>query len=147
MSKDIRPQRSDFILLGETLCEKIRERTKKGKGVESDFKAYTSKYRARKVAGKFPRQSSKSSKPDLQLSGDMLRDLQVRGANRDSVQIGWTGSFAQRVIHNAEAGREITRSGKALAKELETYTHKEVKRLFNKQLNKNFNKTTHIKIK
>ena len=91
---DIRIPRAKWIKLGEDLCEKIRKRTKKGKGLESDFEDYTPKYRAKKVAGKFKRQSSTSSKPDLNLTGDMMRDLQVRGANRESVQIGWTGAFA-----------------------------------------------------
>ncbi len=147
MSKDIRPTKQQWTKLGEELCEGIRQRTKKGKGISGQFKQYSKQYRARKTAGKFQRQSSKSAMPDLQLSGDMLRDLQVRGANRESVTIGWTGSFAERVEHNAEMGREITTKKEPLSKGLQNYATKQVRRMFGKGLDKVYNKTTTIKVK
>ena len=147
MSKDIRPTKSQWIKLGEELSERIRKRTKEGKGATGNFKQYTSKYKSRKVAGKFKRQSSNSGTPDLQLSGDMLRDLQVRGANRESVKIGWTGSFAERVQHNADMGREITTKKDPISKDLQNYATKQVRRMFGKGIDKVYNKTQTIKVK
>ena len=147
MSKDIRPTKSQWIKLGEELSERIRQRTKEGKGSSGQFKKYSQQYEDRKVAGKIKGQSFYSGTPDLQLSGDMLRDLQVRGANRESVKIGWTGSFAERVQHNADMGREITTKKDPISKDLQNYATKQVRRMFGKGIDKVYNKTQTIKVK
>ena len=143
---EIRPNKQWWIKLGEEVSERLRKRTKSGKGLEGSFKSYTADYKKNKAAGKYKRQSSTSTKPDLTLTGDMLRDLQVRGASRSGVQIGWTGSFAERVVHNQEMGREITSSSKALPKELQNYILNRLDKEVGRKIKKQSGKTTVIKV-
>jgi hypothetical protein len=117
--------------LGMTLVRKIKVLTKSGKGVDGRFKAYTGEYAKHKADGGFKRQSSTSTKPDLQLTGDMLRDLKVKGdINANGVAIGWT-VWGQRMIHNAEQGRAISTAEKPLEAGIEAYAIRE----YNKRVN------------
>ena len=132
--------------MGEDLCEKIRKKTKSGEGVDGKFESYTAKYKARKTAGKFARQSSNSGTPDLQLTGDMLRDLQVRSATNESVKIGWSGPNAQKVKWNEDTGRAITKKEKPLSSELQKDATRQVKLMFGRSIKKAYGKTKTIKV-
>ena len=102
--------------LGDEIADRIRVHTQDGKNVKgTGFKQYSKEYRISKSKGKFRRQSSTSTKPDLTLTGDMMSGLQVRGATPNGVTIGWSGTNAEKVQWNADMGREITTNKKPLA--------------------------------
>jgi hypothetical protein len=79
-----------------------------GKDYKGDyFKEYSKEYEERKSRGEFKRQKSRSTRPDLTLTGDMLDDYQVHKYNNSLVQLGWIGSEAAKVSSNAVRGRRI----------------------------------------
>ena len=115
--------------LGDETADRIRVHTTKGgKDVNNKpFEAYSTKYRTRKASGKFKRQSSTSSKVDLQLTGDMMRNLQTRGFSRDNVIIGWSGTNAQKIQWNADnKERVVTSKTKPVTNKIERFIFKEV---------------------
>lgn len=99
--------KSRWIIIGEKVADAIRSVTESGKDVRGKtFKKLDDKYALRKKAGKFRRQSStKTSPTDLQLSGDMLRAIQVQKATDNGVIVGMGGAMGARAIHNEENGR------------------------------------------
>lgn len=120
--------------LGDEIADKIRVHTIDGKDVnDKGFKSYSKGYAKAKAQGKFKRQSSKSIKPDLQLTGDMMRNLQVRGATPTGVTIGWSGTNAEKVQWNDDMGRTITTDRKPLSDSVWRFAEKEL----NKQIDKN----------
>ena len=127
-----------WIRLGEELCDKIRTRTKKGQDVDdSNFKKLSKGYEKYKKAGGGPRQSSSKVKPtDLQYTGDMLRDLQVRGSSDEHVTIGWTGAMAERVRENEERGRFISKENKPISRSEQKYIQDELDEETPKGVNK-----------
>ena len=114
--------------LGDETADRIRvDTTKDGKDVNNKpFEVYSTKYRTRKASGKFKRQSSTSSKVDLQLTGDMMRNLQTRGFSRDNVVIGWSGTNAQKIQWNDDMGRTVTSKSKPVTNKIEKFIFKEV---------------------
>lgn len=114
--------------LGDETADRIRvHTTKDGKDVNNKpFEVYSTKYRVRKASGKFKRQSSTSSKVDLQLTGDMMRNLQTRGFSRDNVVIGWRQENAQKIQWNADMGRTVTSKSKPVTNKIEKFIFKEV---------------------
>jgi len=114
--------------LGDETADRIRVHTTKGgKDVNGKgFSPYSTSYRARKASGKFKRQSSTSSKVDLQLTGDMMRNLQTRGFSRDNVVIGWRQENAQKIEWNADMGRTVTSKQRPVSKGIERFIFKEV---------------------
>jgi len=114
--------------LGDETADRIRVHTTKGgKDVNNKpFEAYSTKYRTRKASGKFKRQSSTSSKVDLQLTGDMMRNLQTRGFSRDNVVVGWSGTNAQKIQWNDDMGRTVTSKSKPVTNKIERFIFKEV---------------------
>lgn len=114
--------------LGDETADRIRVHTTKGgKDVNNKpFEAYSTSYRARKASGKFKRQSSTSSKVDLQLTGDMMRNLQTRGFSRDNVVVGWSGTNAQKIQWNDDMGRTVTSKSKPVTNKIERFIFKEV---------------------
>ena len=114
--------------LGDETADRIRvHTTKDGKDVNNKpFEVYSTKYRTRKASGKFKRQSSTSSKVDLQLTGDMMRNLQTRGFSRDNVVIGWRQENAQKIQWNADMGRTVTSKQRPVSKGIERFIFKEV---------------------
>ena len=113
--------------IGDEVSDRIQVHTKKGKDVrDANFSKYSQKYEDDKAAGKFRRQSSTSRKPDLTLTGDMLRNLQTRSANKEGVIIGWSGTDAQKVQWNADMGREITTTAKPVTTKTENWIDKQV---------------------
>jgi len=114
--------------LGDETADRIRVHTTKGgKDVNNKpFEVYSTKYRTRKASGKFKRQSSTSSKVDLQLTGDMMRNLQTRGFSRDNVVVGWSGTNAQKIQWNDDMGRAVTSKQRPVSKGIERFIFKEV---------------------
>jgi len=143
---ELRPNRQWWTRLGEEIAERIRIRTKSGKGVKGSFKGYSDSYKKRKSANKFKRQSSQSTTPDLTLTGDMMRDLQTRGASKSGVTIGWTGSFAERVRQNEDMGRTITSDSQALATPIQNWVKKEFDREVGRKIKKQSGQKTVIKV-
>ena len=129
-----------WIRLGEELCDKIRTRTQKGKDVDgSDFKKLSKWYaKYKKAGGRDDRQSSRKTQPtDLQYTGDMLRDLQVRGSSDEHVTIGWTGALADRVRENEERGRFISKEDKPISTSEEEYVESELNKEIPEGVEKN----------
>ena len=115
--------------LGDEIADRIRVHTTKGgKDVNNKpFEAYSTKYRTRKASDKFKGQSSTSSKVDLQLTGDMMRNLQTRGFSRDNVVVGWSGTNAQKIQWNADnKERVVTSKQRPVSKGIERFIFKEV---------------------
>ncbi len=120
--------------LGDEIADKIRVHTISGKDIKDKrFKPYSKGYVKAKSQGKYKRQSSKSTKPDLQLTGDMMRNLQVRGATPNGVTIGWSGTNAEKVQWNDDMGRTVTTDSKPLSDKVWSFAGKE----FNKEIDKN----------
>ena len=120
--------------LGDEIAERIRVHTKEGKDNKGrGFKGYSDSYKKRKTAGRFKRQSSTSGKPDLELTGDMMRNLQVRGATPKGVTVGWSGTNAEKVQWNEDMGRTVTTKQKPVTEKIERY----IMSRLSKQLDKN----------
>ena len=114
-------------MIGDEVSDRIQVHTKSGSDVkDKKFKKYSPKYEDAKAAGKFRRQSSRSKKPDLTLTGDMLRNLQTRSANKEGAIIGWSGTNAQKVQWNADMGREITTTANPVTKKIKVWIEKKV---------------------
>jgi hypothetical protein len=121
--------------LGDEISDKIRVHTTDGKDIDSrSFKSYSKGYAQAKSQGKFKRQSSTSSKPDLQLTGDMMRNLQVRGVTPYGVTIGWSGTNAEKVQWNADMGRTVTSNSKPLSDKVWKFAEKELSKQMDKNL-------------
>ena len=115
--------------IGDEVSDRIQVHTKDGKDVRgANFKKYSSQYADAKSSPerRFKRQTSFSRKPDLTLTGDMLRNLQTRSANKEGVIIGWSGTDAQKVQWNADMGREITTTAKPVTTKTENWIDKQV---------------------
>tara|TARA_R100000353_G_scaffold72533_1_gene55505 strand:+ start:208 stop:657 length:450 start_codon:yes stop_codon:yes gene_type:complete len=148
MKTDIRPKKSWWIKLGEEIIAKIKKRTLAGVDVEgNEFKAYSTKYERNKANGLFKRQSSNSTKPNLTLTGDMLRDFQVRKVGKDNVQIGFTGTFAQRLSSNADNGRVITSKQNPVSKSENKYIVDELNKVYKTEILKAIPKKQVVKVK
>ncbi len=134
--------------VGDEVADRIRVHTTKGgKDVEGrKFEPYKPTYKARKGAEKYKRQSSTSTKVDLQLTGDMMRNLQTRGFTKDNVIIGWSGTNAQKIQWNADMGRVVTKSSMPVSKEIQRFILKEVDRFIEKNAEEATKKPINFKI-
>ena len=127
--KDVTKMKASFWKkLGDEVADRIQVHTKKGKDVNDDnFNKYSDEYKEAKRAGKFKRLSSTSTKPNLTLTGDMLRNLQTRSATNDSVIIGWSGTNAEKVEWNAKMkDRVITSDTRPVAKSIQRFIDKQI---------------------
>tara|TARA_R100001530_G_scaffold52486_3_gene38802 strand:+ start:118 stop:576 length:459 start_codon:yes stop_codon:yes gene_type:complete len=127
--KDVTKMKASFWKkLGDEVADRIQVHTKKGKDVnDANFDKYSTKYADAKRAGKFKRQSSTSTKPNLTLTGDMLRNLQTRSATNDGVIIGWSGTNAEKVEWNAKMkDRVITSDTKPVSKGIQKFIDKQI---------------------
>lgn len=70
------------------------------------FPAYSQAYQEAKTGRKFKRQASTSGRPDLRLSGDMMRDLKVLQTDAKGTTLGWP-TLGDRLFWNAEGGRAV----------------------------------------
>lgn len=108
----MKPNRKFFIRLGREVKDKIQATAQK-KGEDhkgSKFKGYTDKYKIRKSKGKaVPKgqsTASRSTKPDLTLSGTMWRNLGSK-AGSDHAEVGFTSrQQAMKALHLAEAPKK-----------------------------------------
>lgn len=134
--------------VGDEVADQIRVHTTKGgKDVEGkQFNPYKSIYKARKSAGKYRRQSSTSTKVDLQLTGDMMRNLQTRGFSKDNVIVGWSGTNAQKIQWNADMGRAVTKPSMPVNKGTQRFILKEVDRFIKKNAKQATKKPINFKI-
>ena len=70
------------------------------------FPAYSQAYQEAKTGRKFKRQASTSGRPDLRLTGDMMRDLKVVAADKTHALVGWT-AWGDKAQWNADMGRAM----------------------------------------
>ena len=129
-------KRSFWKKIGDEVADSIRiDTTKKGIDVRgSSFNKYSEKYRIRKSKGGLKRQSSTSTKPDLQLTGDMMRNLQTRGFTKNNAIIGWSGTNAQKVEWNANMGREVTTDTVPISKKNQNFVLKMISNKIEKNI-------------
>jgi hypothetical protein len=93
--------------LGNKCVRLLKDTTAAGRDFDGQgFPAYSEGYAEAKRARKFKRQASTSTKPDLRLSGDMMRDLKLLSASKVDAVLGWP-TFGDRLFWNAEAGRAV----------------------------------------
>ena len=114
--------------LGDETADRIRVHTTKGgKDVNNKtFKPYSTSYKIKKASDNTNFQSSTSLKPDLQLTGNMMRNLQTRGFSKDNVIIGWRDENAQKIEWNSKMGRTVTSKKRPVSKGIERFILKEV---------------------
>tara|TARA_R100001530_G_scaffold27911_1_gene22171 strand:+ start:2601 stop:3056 length:456 start_codon:yes stop_codon:yes gene_type:complete len=112
--------------MGDEIADRVRVHTQLGgKDVHGKaFKKYSPGYAERKP--KIKRGGSTGSKVNLTLTGDMMRNLQVRGFNKNGVVIGWSGVNAQKVGWNDEMGRTVTTKVKPVSSGIERFINKQV---------------------
>ena len=141
-------KKSFWKKLGDEISDKIRvQTTKSGKDVfNKTFKAYSPDYKKNKASGKFKRQSSTSTKPDLQLTGDMMRNLQTRGATPDGVTIGWSGTLAQRVQWNDDMKRTVTSTSKPLSDKITKFVENQLGRITDANIKKYASKPINLTV-
>ena len=153
-------KRSFWKKLGDEISDKIRVQTTKSRKdvFNKPFRAYSSQYAKYKAMGgvktrgknkgkkRFPGQSSTSTKPDLQLTGDMMRNLQTRGATPDGVTIGWSGTLAQRVQYNDDMGRTVTATSKPLSDRIAKFVENQLGRITDANIKKYASKPINFKI-
>ena len=107
------------------VVKRIKQLTAGGQGVSGRFHAYSDDYREAKAGGEFKRQSSTSSRPNLMLTGDMMRDLKVIKVDKNGAQVGWS-AFGDRMRYNADKGRAISTEDQALHSGIERWIFKEI---------------------
>ena len=143
----IKYKKSFWKKLGDEISDKIRVDTISGKDVKGKaFKQYTTDYANSKASRKFKRQSSTSTKPDLQLTGDMMRNLQTRGATEDGVTIGWSGTLAQRVQWNDDMNRTVTSTSQPLSDKIAKFVENQLGRITDANIKKYASKPINFRI-
>lgn len=136
----IKPKRKFFDKLGEEVRDKIQVEAQKGEDHKgNDFKTYTKKYEKRKGSGKaVPKgqsTASKSTKPDLTLTGTMWRNLNSKSGD-GFAEVGWTSKQqAQKVQGLIEGGRTI------FSDRVHPKVGKLIDRMFRKEVKKNVKKS------
>lgn len=121
--------------LGEAVVLEVKVQTEKGNGAAGKFKPYSASYADRKAAGKFKRQSStQTGPPNLELTGDMMRDLKTTDIAADGVSVGWP-AFGERVRFNAEMGRPLSTPPDPFVKSALRLIDQRVKSILRSQLN------------
>jgi len=118
--------------LGDEIADKIRvHTTKDSKDVYGKaFKKYSQGY----IKSNLRRGKTNGTKVDLELSGDMMRNLQVRTATPSGVTIGWSGTNAEKVQWNADMGRTVTTDSKPLSDKVWKHAEKELSKQMDKNL-------------
>lgn len=148
-AKDIVKIKKNFWKdLGDNLSTRVFNRTTKA-GMDVNrkpFKGYSDSYEKRKAKGGGKRQSSTSKKPDLQFTGDMMRNLKTRSVKENRVEIGWSGTHAGRVRHNAKMGRVVTSDDKPLSDPNVAYAEKRIGDAINKNIIQYARKPINFKI-
>jgi len=134
-----KPKKSFFKDLGDEVRDKIQVEAQKGQDHKGkSFNRYTKKYELRKSLGKaVPKgqsTASKSTKPDLTLTGTMWRNMASKPFD-DRAEVGWTSKQqADKVQGLADGGRVVFSDN----------VHPNVKRLIDKMLKKEVDKNVKI---
>ncbi len=90
-------------------------------------------------------QASRSTIPDLTLTGKMLGDLRVLKVDDESCTIGWSGFNAQKVIENAKRNRAITTKDEPLIPPVLKEVLADIDKAFGKSIN-SYRRVTNIKL-
>jgi hypothetical protein len=110
------------------------------------FKPYLKEYAEAKAANSFKRQATEfKDKVTPVLTGDLLRDWTMRKTTSKGFTFG-TLSHGGKVKSLTKKGRVITKPGKAIPDKCNSLLNMEAKSYIDKKLNKQFKKTTRIKI-
>ena len=134
-----KPKKSFFETLGDEVRDKIQVEAQKGEDHKgNEFNEYTKKYQLRKAAGKAAPKgqsiASKSTKPDLTLTGTMWRNMSSK-SGRDQAEVGWTArQQAEKVQGLADGGRVIFSDN----------VHPNVKKLIDKMFKKEIDKNVKL---
>jgi hypothetical protein len=83
---------------------------------------------------------------DLQLTGDMMRNLQTRGFTKDKVIIGWSGANAQKIDWNADEGRIVTSKKMPVSIGIQRFILKEVDKSIGRNVKEATKKPINLKI-
>jgi hypothetical protein len=132
-------------MLGEALCNRVRKRVqKRHKNVMGQkFQKYEPEYAKNKIKGNKDKlgivgesQRSFSKVPDMTLTGKTMDDLLVRSFDKESVTIGWAGTFG--AVVDGLAGKKNYQivdmtSDEPLSKDEMEFAFKEL----NKRIDKN----------
>ena len=100
-------------------------------------------YKQKKARGGFDRQASTGG-ANLQLSGDMMADLQPSRPREDSITLSWP-THSERLIQNKDNGRIVTSESNPVAPGIERFIQKEVDKRTKKNI-KAQNKVNVIKL-
>ena len=121
--------------LGSFVITQIKLLTKRGEGVDGTFKPYSREYRERKTTGepRIPRQADYSATPNLRLTGDMMKDLQLISVTDQNVIFGWP-AFGWKMEQNAAMGRAISTKEQPLARSVVELIEKRYKEGIDKNL-------------
>ena len=84
-----------------------------------------------------------SRNANLWATGDMLSDLKKRRSTATSVVIGWGVTESEKVVHNSNKGRTITKKSKPLSKMVEKFLQKAIDKQTKKNIKKNDTVTVH----
>ena len=130
--------RKFFIRLGQEVKDKIQV-TAQSKGEDhkgAKFRSYSDQYRIRKAKGKaVPKGqsvASRSTKPDLTLTGTMWRNLNSK-AGSDYAEVGFSSrQQAIKANHLSKTKKRIIFSEKNVHPEVDRL----IKKLWNKEINK-----------
>ena len=135
------PRKAFWWNLANSVIRKVKTGGKKGKGAEGSFRKYSASYRIAKAKGRFKRQSSTSTSPDLTLTDDMWQDFQIIKVNWRGALIGWT-SEGDKVSWNEDMGRAISTDANPVAPKIQDYIMKQIDIQYEKNLNKVADTTT-----
>ena len=141
--------RNFFFTIGPKIVACFRKKIfMEGKDIDGNsFPAYSPMYAIAKASNKFKRQASEfKNKNTPVLTGDLMRDWTMRKQSSSGFTFG-TMSHGGKVKSLEAKGRVITKSDKPIPDDCNDLLMREANKYTKKKLNKQFKKTTTIKIK
>ena len=137
----ISPNKRFFEELADEVRDKIQVSAQKGEDYKGDkFDKYTSNYETKKRQGKATPKgqsiASRSTKPDLTLTGSMWRNMSAKGG-KDFAEVGWTSKQqAFKVQGNIENNRIIFNEDS-----VHPDVEKQIQLMFKKEVRKNIKRS------
>ena len=127
---------SDWQRIGEKIIKIIKDMTQlEGVDVnEKPFAKYSKSYRNKKLGNKFSTQS-RSSKPDLALTGDTMGDLTLKEKSSRGVTIGWT-AYGHIIDGQADQGRAVSTDKKPVSDRVLKYMERQCIRVIEKNMSR-----------
>lgn len=90
--------------IGQAIIDEVVDRTLSGKGVDGEsFDRYSKEYKESDEFVAF----AKSSKPNMQLTGSMLGQMDVIETTSDSIKIGWSDDEQNAKAYNHNVGDTV----------------------------------------